>query len=83
MDKNKVKNILPTLGGLLAAIGLVLAHQTNPTVSLIGTCAAAAGAFLAGASAKQYNVTGGTIAQTTEAESRVPAKTNTAPPSQP
>ena len=69
-----LKNWMPTLGGILIAVGGILATNSNATVSLIGKIAAAIGAVLLGGSAKQFNVTGGTVAQTKEAESRVPEK---------
>jgi hypothetical protein len=53
------KSWMPTLAGLMAAIGLTLSAMEDPLMKMIGTILAAVGSFLTGATAKQFNVTGG------------------------
>lgn len=65
-----MKNWMPTIGGLLAAIGGVLATNDNATISIVGKIVGAIGLVLLGGSAKQFNVTGGSVPQTPEAQSR-------------
>lgn len=66
-----MKNWLPTLGGILSALGLTLTALPLPALHAIGLGVAALGTVITGASAKQFNVTGGTVSQTPEAEKRV------------
>ena len=58
-------NWMPTVAGLLAAIGGALTQMDNPTIKSIGTIMAAVGTILLGLVAKQFNVHGGTVAQAT------------------
>lgn len=58
-----MKNWKTTLGGILVAVGLFLTEQTNPVLKLAGQIIAPVGAFLLGSSAKDNNVTGGTVKQ--------------------
>lgn len=60
-----MKNWMTTASGLLAAIGAALAQMDDPTIKAVGAILAAVGTILLGASAKQFNVTGGTILQPT------------------
>lgn len=53
-----VRNWLPTIGGVLAAIGGVLAKEgPGETSQLVGMCLFAGGTVLLGASARQWNIT--------------------------
>ena len=58
-------NWMPTVAGLLAAIGGILSGNADPTIKTIGMVVAAIGTALLGLVAKQYNVHGGTVAQAT------------------
>lgn len=64
------KNWQPTLAGAATALGTYLASQPDPWHS-IGLALAALGALALGVSAKQWNVTGGSVPQTSEALNRV------------
>ena len=57
---------MPTVGGILTGFGLLLSQiPGHPNVSLAGLIIAAAGAAFTGATSKQWNVHGGTVAQAT------------------
>lgn len=58
-----MKNWKTTVGGILSATGIAMQASDNPTVKLIGYFVAGAGVLLIGASAKDNNVTGGSINQ--------------------
>ena len=60
---------MPTVGGILTGFGLLLSQiPGHPNVSLAGLIIAAAGAAFTGATSKQWNVHGGTVAQATPPE---------------
>lgn len=50
-------NWMPTLGGILAAIGTCLKGNDDPLVNTIGEICSAVGLLLLGGSARQFNVT--------------------------
>jgi len=53
-----LRNWLPTIGGVAAAVGGVLSKEgPNDTAQLVGMCLFAGGTVLLGASARQWNVT--------------------------
>lgn len=66
-----MKNWRTLLGSAIGSIGLVLAAIPNTIEHTIGLFLAALGMFLQGTQSKDKQVTGGTIAQTTEATRRV------------
>lgn len=51
-NMKKKKNLKTTLGGILAAVGLVLGAKPNPLVAAVGQAVGAIGALLLGASAQ-------------------------------
>lgn len=58
-----MKNWKTTVGGLLAAIGSYLVNSQTGVLNVVGQVAQAVGLFLLGATAKDSNVTGGTVQQ--------------------
>jgi len=58
-----MKNWKTTLGGLVAAIGPIVAPVLPPQWSWIGAALTALGTGFLGYSAKDSNVTGGTVKQ--------------------
>jgi hypothetical protein len=58
-------NWMPTVAGLIAAIGAGLVAANEPSLHLIGVILSVVGTALLGFVAKQYNVHGGTVAQAT------------------
>ena len=58
-----MKNWKTTLSGIVAAIGASMQLSADPTVKAIGAIVIAVGALLFGISAKDNNVTGGTVQQ--------------------
>jgi drug/metabolite transporter (DMT)-like permease len=49
---------LTTLAGAVAAVGVVLTNNSNPTLHVVGVVLTALAAVAGGAAAKDYNVTG-------------------------
>lgn len=60
-----MKNWMPTVAGLLAAIGAGLVAVNEPQLRLPGIILNVIGTAMLGIVAKQYNVHGGTVAQAT------------------
>ena len=60
-----MKNWMPTVAGLLAAIGAGLVAVNEPELRLPGIILNVIGTAMLGVVAKQYNVHGGTVAQAT------------------
>jgi hypothetical protein len=58
-----IKSWMPSLGGLLLSMGTLMMQSPDPLVHSIGVILNAVGGLLMGLSAKQYNVTGGTVKQ--------------------
>lgn len=58
-----MKNWKTTVGGMLATVGMSLQLSNDPTMHTIGVVVAGLGTLLLGASAKDNNVTGGTVQQ--------------------
>jgi drug/metabolite transporter (DMT)-like permease len=66
-----MKNWRALLGGAIGSLGLILATLPNAIEHTAGLFLAALGQFIMGTQVKDKQVTGGTIAQTTEAQKRV------------
>lgn len=66
-----MKNWKTTLGGVLTASGIAMQASDNGTTKIIGVVTGIIGSLLLGGSAKDSNVTGGTTAQTPEAQNRL------------
>ena len=58
-----IKSWMPSLGGLLLSTGTLMMQSLDPIVHSIGVILSAVGGLLMGLSAKQFNVTGGTVKQ--------------------
>ena len=58
-----MKNWKTTVGGLLAAVGSYLVNSQTGWLNVVGQVAQAVGLFLLGATAKDHNITGGTVKQ--------------------
>lgn len=58
-----MKSWKTTIGGVLSAAGVAMQASDNGTVKLIGAILGAVGLILLGGSAKDNNVTGGTVQQ--------------------
>ena len=60
-----MKNWKTSVAGILAAIGLALSANSNPTIKLIGEVVSIVGTVLFALAAKDGNVTGGSVPQAT------------------
>ena len=58
-----IKSWMPSLGGVLLSLGTVMMQSQDPLIHSIGVILNAVGGLFMGLSAKQYNVTCGTVKQ--------------------